>query len=484
VEFVLTNSNNDPANAIYYNDGTANEITVNFLDTPSQVDTWTLTVTAYHTNYPDGDSDSFTFSFDAEDPCADATATTITLDTAAIVAAWTNTQVSIFTAEDYAFNSAWATSTTTGPTGTVDCGAFEITFTLETGGSTYLTDDAAGTATVDFAGTTSAVGSWTLNVFVRAAAYNGATDPVGTYAYSLTAFDPCDDADALTMETTYINALAGSYDLFATESSYTWVDSSVATGANAEITTANCGALVVSLAVKTGPADLYIDTSQGGTTSYDIWGSDPSDVPGATGATLELEFTAYLTNYQAATTKTASYSYSLTNTCAGVTLTAGDVYENNVVTTDVLYENGKDDVVLTFDEFTQSIAYCPVVYTVHLLTADADETEVTWNRESNPLVGSPYAYDVTPDSDYSSNAKSSEYLSIVRPDGGRGTITISNTGALDTFVGSYFLELRAHHQGVTTTKRLTHVGFNCDITIGYDTTTPIVRYLSTNPATT
>jgi hypothetical protein len=121
---------------------------------------------------------------------------------------------------------------------------------------------------------------------------------------------------------------------------------------------------------------------------------------------------------------------------------------------------------------------------VHLLTADASETEVTWNRESNPLVGSPYAYDVTPDSDYSSNAKSSEYLSIVRPDGGRGTITISNTGALDTFVGSYFLELRAHHQGVTTTKRLTHVGFNCDITIGYDTTTPIVRYLSTNPATT
>lgn len=178
---------------------------------------------------------------------------------------------------------------------------------------------------------------------MRAAAYTGASDPVGTYAVSLTAFDPCDDADALTMQTAYINALAGTYDLFATESSYTWEDTSVATGSSLEINTANCGALVVSLAVSSessSTADLYIDTSSGDVTSYDIWGSDPSEVPGVSGATLTLEFTAYLTDYQVATTKTASYSYSLTNNCAGVTLTAGNVYENNVATTSVLYENG------------------------------------------------------------------------------------------------------------------------------------------------
>lgn len=135
---------------------------------------------------------------------------------------------------------------------------------------------------------------------MRAAAYTGASDPVGTYSVSITAFDPCDDAEALTLDSDYINGLAGTYDLFATESSYTWVDSDVATGANAEITTANCGALVVSLAVSSGSsstAGLYIDTSAGGVTSYDIWGSDPSEVPGVTGATLTLEFTAYLTDY-------------------------------------------------------------------------------------------------------------------------------------------------------------------------------------------
>ena len=42
-----------------------------------------------------------------------------------------------------------------------------------------------------------------------------------------------------------------------------------------------------------------------------------------------------------------------------------------------------------------------MVYTVHLLATDVDETELTWARESNPLVGSPYAYEVTDDSDYS-----------------------------------------------------------------------------------
>lgn len=92
-----------------------------------------------------------------------------------------------------------------------------------------------------------------------------------------------------------------------------------------------------------------------------------------------------------------------------------------------------------------------MVYTVHLLATDVDETELTWARESNPLVGSPYEYDATPNTDYSAVVIDSEstpdYLSITRPaNSERGVITIKNTVSLDAFVGSYTLELRAHHQ--------------------------------------
>lgn len=86
------------------------------------------------------------------------------------------------------------------------------------------------------------------------------------------------------------------------------------------------------------------------------------------------------------------------------------------------------------------------------------------------MVSDP-AYDAVADSVFSSNAKSSEYLTISRPDGGRGTVTISNTGGLDTFVGSYYLEIRATHQDVTTVKRLTHTGYKCDITYTVDSST-------------
>lgn len=149
VEYSLSNSASVAANSAYYNDLTAYEITVDFLDTKSQVDTWTLTVTAYHTNYPSGSSASFEFEFDAEDPCADSTATTITLNEDAIDLAWI-TSVSIYTPEEYVFNPVWATSTTTGPTGTVNCGEFEYTYTLTNGGSAYITDNLDGSADVDF----------------------------------------------------------------------------------------------------------------------------------------------------------------------------------------------------------------------------------------------------------------------------------------------------------------------------------------------
>lgn len=148
--------------------------------------------------------------------------------------------------------------------------------------------------------------------------------------------------------------------------------------------------MTVTLAYTSGPSDVFtvVDSD-----SYYLFGSDPTDAP----STLVLTFTASLADYPV-TQKSTTFSYGVTNTCASVDITEGPVYEDGVATTEVYYENGADSVVLTFDDFPQDIAYCPVIYTVHLLTIAGDE--VTWNREDNPLTNDP-AYDAVPNSDFS-----------------------------------------------------------------------------------
>ena len=144
-------------------------------------------MTAYHTNYPDIDAPgtnaaaSTTFNFVAKDPCAEVTGTTIALDTAAIVAAWPTVQ-SIYSSTDYAVDTTnWVTVTDlTGRNPPVDCGALDVSFTLATDGSQYLTE-LDSTATVDFASDTSALGDWTLTVAVHHANYIGGSNPVATY---------------------------------------------------------------------------------------------------------------------------------------------------------------------------------------------------------------------------------------------------------------------------------------------------------------
>lgn len=277
VEFALADSDGVAANAIYYDLTTADQITVDFDFNTAQAKSWTISVTAYLTNYADiegtNDADSFNFSFLAKDPCADTDATTITIDTAATAAVW-NTQVpvSIYTAETFGFLlSSWASSTTTGPTNTPNCGALVASFSLSSD-ETPLTVS-GNDATVDFAGNTASVGSWSLTVEVQATGYTTASDPAGTYTFTFTAFDPCDDADALTINSAYLTSLEATYDLFSGPDSYTWAASSVASASNAEITDANCGAMVVTLAYSSGPSDMYKTT---GADSYDLWGSDPA----------------------------------------------------------------------------------------------------------------------------------------------------------------------------------------------------------------
>jgi len=197
----------------------------------------------------------------------------------------------------------------------------------------------------------------------------------------------------------------------------------------------------VSIAFSSGPNIFVEDTD----TSYSLWGATPSDL--VSSSTLTLELTAYLTNYETETTKTTTFNVGVTNTCAVVTLTAGDIYEFDSVTTEILYENGGDDVELEYDAFTSTNDNCPIVYTVHLISTGDNPTELTWNRESTSASApSGGSYPDIADTVFSSNAKSSEYLSITRPEGvDKGTVTISNTGDLDTYVGSYTLEVRGQH---------------------------------------
>jgi len=412
-----------------------NQITVNFDGDITDIGDYVLTVTSCLTDYSTV-CDSFTHNLSVKDACADS-ATTLAIDSTALEAAWSDT-VDIYVAETFLFDTDnWVTVTSTGPTNTPDCGTIAVEFTLTD--SLYLTVSPATTATVDFAGDTINLGPYTLTVSVQNSDYVGAGLPTDSYEFSFDAQDPCDDENALSFDSTAIDTLKGlaSYDLFDGPDSYSFTAEDMVTPAGATVTESNCGAVVVTIARSSGP-DIFVST---GDTTYDLWGSDPADSTGP----LTLELTAYLSNYQTESTTTTTFDYSVTNSCAAVTLTAGDVSENDVVTTDVTYENGQEDVTLTYAAFTQDIAYCPLIYTVHLLTAD-DETEVTWNRESTEATPpTDFTYEAVLDSAFSSNEKSSEYLTITRPadDGSLdGTIVISNTAGLETYVGSYYLELR------------------------------------------
>lgn len=118
---------------------------------------------------------------------------------------------------------------------------------------------------------------------------------------------------------------------------------------------------------------------------------------------------------------------------------------------------------LTFDAFDQSISYCPVIYSARITTNDG--TEITWNRENNPLEHDP-AYETVPDSAISANEPSDHYLTISRPENGnRGIVTIEDTGSLELLTGDYNLEIRAYHQGIKATKTLSNRIVSCDLTI-------------------
>jgi hypothetical protein len=149
-----------------------------------------------------------------------------------------------------------------------------VSFNLNPNGSAYLSVS-GDTATVDFNGSTSTTGTaWVLIATVQSGNYVTTSDPFSTYSQNINAYDPCADADALTIDTTYIATLATTYDLFSPVLDYTWAPTSVATYDSSLISEANCGALTVTLSSVSGPSDVWTVT---GTNTYYIFGSDPAD---------------------------------------------------------------------------------------------------------------------------------------------------------------------------------------------------------------
>jgi len=159
---------------------------------------------------------------------------------------------------------------------------------------------------------------------------------------------------------------------------------------------------------------------------------------------LVLTFSTVFADYPSST-KSSTLTYPVTNDCASVVITSGTVFENGVATTQVTFNNGDDAVTLTYEAFTSSPSYCPLVYTVHMIST-SDSSEVTWNREDNPASYTP-AIDYTQnDSEFSAQASSNEYLTISRPaNGADGTVTLTQPSDLEAFVGSFNIEIRAHH---------------------------------------
>lgn len=210
VEFTLVDQNGDPAPETATITVTDFSYTINFNFDIDTTGNWDISVTAYHTNYPNASSATATYRFLAKNPCQEST---IQVDTTAVAAAWPASQ-SIHESTDYFFNeSTMTTVTIAGPDSSLNCGALVFTFSL-TPNSSYLTTTST-TATVDFASATSAVSiAWSLSVTIRFAGYSGAADPKATLAYSIGATDPCNDAAAVTLGTAYLNSLATTYDLF------------------------------------------------------------------------------------------------------------------------------------------------------------------------------------------------------------------------------------------------------------------------------
>lgn len=89
VDFTVTDQNGNPAPASATITETGFSITINFNFDASTTGNWDISVTAYHTNYPNFGSDTKSFSFVAKNPCEEST---IALDTAAVVAAWPSSQ--------------------------------------------------------------------------------------------------------------------------------------------------------------------------------------------------------------------------------------------------------------------------------------------------------------------------------------------------------------------------------------------------------
>lgn len=149
-----------------------------------------------------------------------------------------------------------ASYVTAGPVNNLNCGALTATFTLALN-PTYLSVS-GNTATVDFGGAVAAAGqAWVLALTVRFNGYADPTDPSDSYNYNLDVFNPCTEADALTLQSAFITGLGGDYDLFEPQLDRSWTDSDIVSFDTDLIQNDFCGALSVTLAYTSGPQNFW-----------------------------------------------------------------------------------------------------------------------------------------------------------------------------------------------------------------------------------
>jgi len=174
-----------------------------------------------------------------------------------------------------------------------------------------------------------------------------------------------------------------------------------------------------------------------------LWSSDPTFWEG--GETTILTFTALHAWYEI-TTKTATLEYLISDTCADVVMNVTEVIDAQTgVVNDIIYQNGNAAQLYIFDPFGKDGEYCTIVYTVHLL--DLEGNEVTWNREDNPATYDPAYAPILNETFSELYEPSDELLTISRPtEGNPGFVSVFNGGPIDTFVGSYILQVRGNHQ--------------------------------------
>jgi len=161
VSFTLA-TGGSAADSSLYDDSTANQITIDLGNDGDNSGTYTLTTLVSLSSYG-SQSATDTLSITATDPCTTSSAITITIDEDDLLS-WDSTMI-IYESESFVFDNNWVTISYT-TTNVPICGSLSVDFELYDDDSNEslsdITVSPSTTATIDFSGESSSVGTWSL----------------------------------------------------------------------------------------------------------------------------------------------------------------------------------------------------------------------------------------------------------------------------------------------------------------------------------